>query len=185
MESQVREDVKGIAAVTRRIKTYSSVCTNGTEAMMAEAKRQGMTVMFGVWLGADVSANLEEFRRAVYFVKRYRDVVTHVMLGNEPVFVLGLEAAFVAESVTRLRLMFEEEDVEVPIGVADIYNMWMNEGDDMRAADEIAERVAKDRDFTSIAEVVDWAGLNSHAYWGLFFLGFSSYFLRFYFAAWK
>lgn len=36
------------------------------------------------------------------------------------------------------------------------------------SADEIAEKAAKDRSFARIAEVVDWAGLNVHAYWGLF-----------------
>lgn len=52
---------------------------------------------------------------------------SHVMVGNELVFILGLPVAFLAESVTLFRRMLAEEDVYFPIRVSAIYNLWMDE----------------------------------------------------------
>eukprot|EP00173_Palmaria_palmata_P003509 Plantae.Rhodophyta-Palmaria_palmata.ctg3687.p1 GENE.Plantae.Rhodophyta-Palmaria_palmata.ctg3687~~Plantae.Rhodophyta-Palmaria_palmata.ctg3687.p1 ORF type:complete len:280 (-),score=56.64 Plantae.Rhodophyta-Palmaria_palmata.ctg3687:243-962(-) len=120
--------------------------------------------MFGVWIDEDARKNMEEFARAVRFIVEFRDVITHVMVGNEPVFVIGVKAAFVADMVRVFREQLKAAGVDdVPIGVADIYNMWM--GVELQAESEVSENMPKDRDFTSIVAEIDWIGLNSHTYY--------------------
>lgn len=163
LPSQVRLDMSALSKVTKRVKTYSSVCTSATREILESARRLGMTVMYGVWIENDVQKNIDEFKRAVYFIGEFEDVVTHVMVGNEPVFIIGMAAEFVAQSVVYFRSLMSEAGLSIPIGVADIYNMWMNipvSGDEEKNTDG-----STDRDMTPVVAAVDWIGLNTHTYW--------------------
>lgn len=166
LPNQVAIDMEALSKLTGRLKTYSAVCTAGTDQIMASARQHGMKVMFGVWIENDAGKNMQEFDRAINLIRKYKDVVSHIMIGNEPVFVLGLAAKMVAESVRIFRTKLARAGInDIPIGVADIYNIWM--GTAVSPKDEVAAASAsKDRDANSIVKVVDWIGLNSHAYWG-------------------
>lgn len=163
--NQVKNDMDALAKLTKRIKTYSSVCIGATRQIFESAREHGMTILMGVWIEDDVEANLAEFDRMIYFVRQYRDVISDILVGNEPVFVIGLEPSFVAESVRFVRNKLENElnITDLPIGVADIYNTWMSE---VNTEDGDSGIPALGKDVSSVVQEVDWIGLNSHSYWG-------------------
>jgi exo-beta-1,3-glucanase (GH17 family) len=161
LPTQVALDIQAISKLTSRVRTYSSVCTAATWQILASARKAGMTVMFGVWLQADSTSNANEFARAMLFVKEFQDVISDVIVGNEPVYSLGLSASFVAEKVREFRGMMNAAGVNKPVGVGDIYSIWM--GENVKPVD--GTQLSSDIDMTSVIEAADWVGVNTHVYW--------------------
>lgn len=163
LPNQVEKDMEGLSKLTRRIKTYSSVCGLATKQIFESARKLNMTVVMGVWITPNTTANSLEFNRMMPFVKHYHDIITLMMVGNEAVFVLKTPPKVVAGAIEEVRRRLVEVGVtKIPIGTADIFNVWMSTP--VGGKDKIAFDVEAN-DMAPVVEVSDYLGLNAHAYW--------------------
>lgn len=165
--NQVKNDMEALSRVTRRVRTYSSVCVNATRQIFESARDHNMSIMAGVWVDGDEDVLQAELDRLVDLIREYGSVVADICVGNEPIFVIGLTPSVVADAITKVRerLTSEFGGVNIPIGVADVLSTWMEEEIGM---DNESGLAAAGQNVSSIVEQIDWIGLNSHPYWGGF-----------------
>lgn len=100
---KARSDMSIIRMYTKRIKTYSLFCEDATVAALQFARETGMTVMLGIWIQKDETSNDAEIEKLGRVMAEYGDVVSHIMVGNEPVFILEVPEARVAQYITQVK----------------------------------------------------------------------------------
>lgn len=160
---QVRKDMTLIRKLTKRIRTYSLYCEDATRTALEFARETDMRVMLGLWIMNDDEANEKELQRMESALNDYGDVISHITVGNEPVFILKVPEKKLADIMKHVRGVVEdlpeEKRPEGGIGTADIWNAWM----DVCTVDV---EVRDDFDMQAVVDESDWIGLNSHPYWG-------------------
>jgi exo-beta-1,3-glucanase (GH17 family) len=163
LPTQVEKDMKGLAKLTSRIKTYSSVCANATRQILLSARAQNQTVMLGVWINTDAKSNAAEIDRAIKILYEFQDIITEIQVGNEAIFIIRVAPKVVENAIVQIRKrMVTEANVskKIPIGFADIYNTLMSQP---TMQGDIASPSV---DIKGLVAASDWIGLNSHSYWG-------------------
>lgn len=116
--AQIEDDLSILARVTSCVRTYS--IDLGVDQVPDIARRHGMTVLLGVWLGREADKNRLEIDRAVALANRHTDVVRAVIVGNEvllrgelsPQTLIGL----IRDVKTR---------VPMPVTYADVWEFWL------------------------------------------------------------
>src|SRR3974390_2985014 len=73
---QVEEDLTQLAKVTDCIRTYS--IDNGQDQIAGVAKKVGLKVIQGIWLGSNRFKNLNQISTVVRLTRQYPDVITAV-----------------------------------------------------------------------------------------------------------
>src|SRR5215475_9247751 len=81
---QIRADLKNIVGSTRAIRTYSA--TGGVELVPPVAADVGLRVTLGAWVGPNKQQNQAELRCAVDLVRKNRNTVNAMVVGNETIF---------------------------------------------------------------------------------------------------
>jgi exo-beta-1,3-glucanase (GH17 family) len=165
LADQVTADIRQISAITTRIKLYSLGCLNATQAVISYADANDMTVMLGVWFTNSAKTNEKEWQRLDILLQSHAKSrsITHVMLGNEAVFIEKASVADVAAGLLRLRKTLNAAGVSptVMIGTSEIYSAWLGKTTGTNAGVETAGL-----DLTPIVKNSDFIGLNSHPYYG-------------------
>ncbi len=120
-EATIRGDLKQLATVTRRIRTYS--VDRGLDRVPYIAKDFGLKVTLGIWLSDDRLRNEAELARGVEVIRDNPDVVDRVIVGNEAVLRGELNASDVVAYMRRVRNAIANPKVEV--GTADVWSVWL------------------------------------------------------------
>lgn len=157
LADQVQADMRQIAAMTKRIKTYSLNCLVQTKAIVKFARDNGMQVMLGVWVDKDEELNDKELLRLREMMSEYSDpnVITHIIVGNEAVFE-GVDQDEVVRMIRRTKETIAGAGVSIPVGSAEIFNQWTGKADgDKKKTDPLLD----------MAKELDWVGLNIHPYY--------------------
>lgn len=125
--AKVESDLRIIRAYTRRLRTYSMTCEDASFATLKFAKENGMQVMLGIWISKDTQQNADELVRLKKALEEYGDIVSHVVVGNEPVFILEVVESTLAKYIRDVKAIFGTIPADkVPkggVGTADIYNV--------------------------------------------------------------
>ena len=79
--AQIEEDLALLKPLTNCVRTYG--VAQGLDGVPGVARKLGMRVRQGVWLGRDDAANRVEIERAVAVAHDYRDVIDVLIVGNE------------------------------------------------------------------------------------------------------
>ena len=79
--SDIEEDLTKLARLTDCVRTYSN--ENGLDQVPAIARRLGLKVIQGLWLGSDRKKNRARIDATVALAKQYRDTITAIVVGNE------------------------------------------------------------------------------------------------------
>jgi len=110
-------DLALLATETRCIRTYSS--TQGMAEVPVIARRHGLTVMLGIWIGRDEAYNEQELATGLAAANAHPDVVRAVVVGNE--VLLRHE-----QDVAGLRRYLERANAatDVPVTYADVWEFW-------------------------------------------------------------
>ena len=77
----IEDDLTRLARLTDCVRTYST--ENGLDQVPAIAKRLGLKVIQGLWLGSDRKKNRARIDATVALAKQYRDTITAIVVGNE------------------------------------------------------------------------------------------------------
>lgn len=117
-ESQIDADLAALVPLTACVRTYS--VDQGLDAVPRLARRHGMRVLLGVWIGRDAAENEREIARALEVLRRDADVIDAVVVGNE--VLLRRE-----QTVERLRAYLERvrAATSIPVTYADVWEFWL------------------------------------------------------------
>jgi glucan 1,3-beta-glucosidase len=100
------------------VRTYA--VHQGLEAVPEVARRLGMRVKLGAWIGRDAEANAAEIERAVRLTREYRDVIDLLIVGNEVLLRRELPVERLAALLARAR-----SESAVPVSYADVWEFWL------------------------------------------------------------
>ena len=78
---QIDDDLTRLAKITDCVRTYSVEL--GQDQVAAIARRHGLKVIQGIWLGVNPEKNRAEIETAVKIANEYPDVVRALVVGNE------------------------------------------------------------------------------------------------------
>lgn len=117
-EAQIEEDFAGLAAITGCVRTYS--IEMGLDKAPAIARRHGLTMLLGIWLGPDVDRNREELETGIRLARENPDVVKAVVVGNEVLLRGEMSAAELSGVLADVR----RKVAPVPVTYADVWEFW-------------------------------------------------------------
>ncbi len=116
---QIDEDLALLAPVTQCVRTYST--DFGLDHVPEIAKRYGLKVIQGLWLSGEAEKNRIQVQTAIDLAKRYPDVITAVVVGNE-VLLRGEMAP--AELLNTIRTV-KSQVAPVKVTYADVWEFWL------------------------------------------------------------
>jgi glucan 1,3-beta-glucosidase len=116
--ARIDQDLGLLAARTACIRTYS--VDQGLDEVPRLARKHGLRVLLGVWIGRDATENEAELARALAVLRRDADVIDAVIVGNE--VLLRRE-----QPPERLRGYIERVRAATPLPVtyADVWEFWL------------------------------------------------------------
>ncbi len=116
--ARLEADLKLLAASTECVRIYS--VQQGLDAVPEIARRLGLKVFLGAWIGRDRAENEAELNIAFDLSRRYPDVVRALIVGNEVLLRRELAAEVIAHYLERARAA-----VKVPVTYADVWEFWI------------------------------------------------------------
>jgi exo-beta-1,3-glucanase (GH17 family) len=126
----IDEDLAKLARLTDCVRTYSN--ENGLDQVPAIAKRLGLKVIQGLWLGSDRKMNRVRIDATVALAKQYRDTITAIVVGNEVLLRGELAAPDIAEVLREVKA-----STGIPVTYADVWEYWLRNRELAEAVDFI------------------------------------------------
>ncbi|HVO15885.1 MAG TPA: glycosyltransferase [Alphaproteobacteria bacterium] len=141
---QVDEDMAMLEGTTDRLRTYSA--TGVLENVPKLARKHGMQVTLGAWIGNDPKRNEAEIRNVIKLAKANRNV-DRIIVGNEA--LLRAEVT-VDELIKYIRTV--RRQVKVPVSTSEPWHIWL-------AHPELAKEVS----FIAAHVLPYWEGTSAEA----------------------
>lgn len=117
-EAQIDADLAALAPRTGCVRTYS--VDQGLDAVPRLARKHGLRVLLGIWIGRDAAENEREIGRALEVLRRDRDVLDAVVVGNEVLLRREQPVAGLRAYVERVRAA-----TSIPVTYADVWEFWL------------------------------------------------------------
>ena len=114
---QIEADLALLKPLTNCVRTYG--VAQGLDAVPMVARKLGMRVRQGVWLGRDETANRVEIDRAIALARDYRDVIDVLIVGNEVLLRRDLSIEQLASF-----LRYVKSQINIAITYADVWEFW-------------------------------------------------------------
>ena len=117
---RIDADLRALSQRFDCVRTYSQ--GQGLAAVPAIAKRHGMQVLMGIWLGRDPVANAREVAMGIATANAHPDVLRGVVVGNEVLLRGELSPQALAGYVQQVRAAVP---AAVPVTYADVWEFWL------------------------------------------------------------
>ena len=130
--AQIAEDLEHLATRTACIRTYG--VNHGTHVVPELAKAAGLKVMLGIWLGADPASNREQIATATDLARRYPEVLSAVVVGNEVLLRGEMTPPALGAAIREIRAAVP---AAVPVTYADVPEFWLRHPELAEAVDFI------------------------------------------------
>ncbi len=115
---QIEDDLARLATMTDCVRTYATEL--GLDRVPEIARKHGLKVLQGIWLGGDPAHTAREIGVGVTLAREHRDVVIGLVVGNEVLLRGEMSAQDIAATIRRIK-----ERVDVPVTYADVWEFWM------------------------------------------------------------
>jgi exo-beta-1,3-glucanase (GH17 family) len=125
---QIAQDFAQLAKISKCVRTYS--VQNGLDKAPELARKAGLKLILGIWLGSNRVDNVVEIATAVQLAKDYADVISAVVVGNEVLLRGEMTAADLAANIRSVKAQ-----VKVPVTYADVWEYWLRNRDIYDAVD--------------------------------------------------
>ena len=135
---QVDEDMARLAPVTQCVRTYAT--DFGSEYVPELARRHGLKVIQGIWLGGEADKNRLQVQNGIALARQYPDVITAVVVGNEVLLRGEMTAADLANTIRTVK-----SQVPMQVTYADVWEFWLR--------------------YPSLLEAVDFVTVHILPYW--------------------
>ena len=132
--AQIEEDLTLMKSLTNCVRTYG--VAQGLDAVPSVARKLGIRVRQGLWLGPDDAANRVEIERALALAANYRDVIDVLIVGNE---VLLRRDLSVEQLTGYLRQVKSRTDIAVTY--ADVWEFWQRHATLQREVDWVTVHI--------------------------------------------
>ena len=80
---RIDRDMQQLSQLTGRVRTYT--VSNGLDRVPDIARRYGLTVSLGIWIGPDLDANEQEVEKGIRVALANRRTIDRVFVGNEAI----------------------------------------------------------------------------------------------------
>ncbi|MGV6872752.1 glycoside hydrolase family 17 protein [Pseudochelatococcus sp. B33] len=115
---QIEEDLARLAAITDCVRTYS--IERGLDRVPEIARRHGLKVLQGIWLGGDAAHTATEIGVGVTLAQQHSDVIIGLVVGNEVLLRGEMSSQDIAATIRRIKAR-----VNVPVTYADVWEFWL------------------------------------------------------------
>ena len=112
---QIDEDLTQLAHITDCVRTYSVEL--GQDQVASIARRHGLKVIQGMWLGTKPDKNRAEIDTAVKIANQYPDVVRALVVGNEVLLRGDMAVEDLDHTIRAVKAR-----VQVPVTYADVWD---------------------------------------------------------------
>jgi len=116
-EAEIDSDLALLAPKVNAIRTYASA--EGTVDVPALAKKHGIKMWEGIWLGGDRARNQIEIAAGVAQANRYPGTIDRVIVGSEVLLRRDLPPAELIGDIDEVR-----SQVSQPVTYADVQDFW-------------------------------------------------------------
>jgi exo-beta-1,3-glucanase (GH17 family) len=113
----IETDLRLLRSVTNCVRTYG--LDHGLHAVPEVARKLGMRVVLGAWIGRDPLENASQMQRALALCQSHADVIAMLVVGNEVL----LRREQTAEALADL-LKQAQQATSIPIAYADVWEFW-------------------------------------------------------------
>ncbi|QND75335.1 beta-(1-6) glucans synthase [Tardiphaga robiniae] len=117
--SQIAADMAQLAQITKCVRTYS--IDNGLDQVPELAGKVGLKVIQGVWLGSNRLKNLAQIAGVVDLTKRFPNVISSVVVGNEVLLRGEMTAADLVGNIRSVKAQVGK----IPVTYADVWEFWL------------------------------------------------------------
>ncbi|MFG1465719.1 beta-1,6-glucan synthase [Xanthobacter sp. DSM 24535] len=138
-EQQIDEDLAQLAKITDCVRTYS--VEMGLDKVAPLARKHGLKVLQGIWLGSDRAKNKGEIDAGVKLAQQYPDVIEGVVVGNE----VMLRGELSSSDISAILRDVKSRVGATPVTYADVWEFW-----------ERAPALAADVDFITVHILPYW-----------------------------
>lgn len=116
--AQIEEDLRLLKDEVMAVRTYTS--REGLENVPPLARRYGVKVMQGSWIGPKTALNEEEVAAQIRLANEYPDVIDRVIVGNEVLLRGDRTVDQLVEYIRRVKAQ-----VKQPVTYADVWEWWL------------------------------------------------------------
>lgn len=138
---QIDDDFERLSKITQCVRTYSTEM--GLSVAPEMARKHGLKLLQGIWIGRDPANNAVEIREALKAANENPDVVTGLIVGNEVLLRGELSAIDLAALIRQVK-----GQTKVPVTYADVWEFWERNAD-----------LAKEVDFVTVHILPFWEDL--------------------------
>jgi exo-beta-1,3-glucanase (GH17 family)/cellulose synthase/poly-beta-1,6-N-acetylglucosamine synthase-like glycosyltransferase len=118
--AQIDRDLAQLSQLTGHIRTYT--VANGLDKVPEIARRYGLMVTLGIWIGSDLDQNETEITTAIKAALANRRVVDRVVVGNEAILRGDVTADQLNDYIRRVRAALP---ARIKITTAEPWSMWL------------------------------------------------------------
>src|SRR5262249_55914787 len=127
---QIDADLAELKRISDCVRTYS--IDHGLDQIAEVAQRHGMKVLQGLWLSSLPERSRKEVATAIALARRFPDVITGIVVGNEVLLRGEMSALDLARVIREVKAQ-----VAMPVTYADVWEFWLRNRDLATAVDYI------------------------------------------------
>jgi exo-beta-1,3-glucanase (GH17 family) len=131
---QIDEDLAQLKQISDCVRTYS--IDHGLDQIPEIARRHGMKVLQGVWLSSLPDRSRHQVETAVALAKRFPDVITAIIVGNEVLLRGEMSAPELARTIRDVKAQ-----VSIPVTYADVWEFWLRHREIAAAVDFVTVHI--------------------------------------------
>ncbi len=114
IHAQIDHDLQQLSKRTQCVRTYS--VSNGLDYVPEAARKLGMRVVLGLWIGVNRETNEKEINRAIAIAKDHADIIDAIIVGNEVLLRREQTADVLYEMLVRVKAA-----TQLPVTYADVW----------------------------------------------------------------
>lgn len=148
--AHIEEDLTLLARSFDCVRTYTT--DQGVDAVVPIARKVGLKVILGAWLGREAEGNAREIARTIALARDNADVVEAVIVGNEVLLRGDLPKAALKALIGEVKAA-----VPMPVTYADVWEFWLANPDMAEAVDFVTIHVLPywENDPTPVDDAID------------------------------
>ncbi|HKD22292.1 MAG TPA: hypothetical protein VKB71_09770, partial [Rhizomicrobium sp.] len=140
---QIDSDMKQIAQLTGHVRTYT--VANGLDRLPEIARRHGLTVTLGIWIGSDLDQNEKEIETGIKTALANRRSIDRVIVGNEAIMRGDVSADRLNAYIQRVRDALPNR---IKVSTAETWSTWL-----------LNPEIGQNVDFITIHLLPYWEGV--------------------------
>jgi exo-beta-1,3-glucanase (GH17 family)/cellulose synthase/poly-beta-1,6-N-acetylglucosamine synthase-like glycosyltransferase len=143
---QIDHDLAQISRITGRVRTYT--VSYGLDRVPEIARRYGLTVSLGIWIGPDLEKNEKEIETGIRVALANRRTVDRVFVGNEAMLFGYVDSDQLNEYIRHVRAALPNR---IKVSTAEPWSQWL-----------LNPELAQNVDFITIHLLPYWEGVPVH-----------------------